>query len=106
MFKNDDTAVNRKVRRILDSGLDCMLCIGESKDEYEGKLAEHICATQLSKDLAGVSKEQMKRVSIAYEPVWAIGTGLVCASSDAQVFVLPSSSLPVPGPEQLRAAAH
>jgi len=84
IFKNDDTAVNRKTRRILESGLSCMLCIGESKEEYEGKLAEHICATQLSKDLAGVTKEQMKNVIIAYEPVWAIGTGLVCASSDAQ----------------------
>mmetsp|Transcript_15644 Transcript_15644/g.37944 ORF Transcript_15644/g.37944 Transcript_15644/m.37944 type:complete len:302 (-) Transcript_15644:216-1121(-) len=84
IFKNDDTAVNRKVRKILDEGLDCMLCIGESKEEYEGKLAEAICATQLSKDLAGVTKEQMARVQIAYEPVWAIGTGLVCAADDAQ----------------------
>jgi triosephosphate isomerase len=84
IFKNDDSAVNRKTRKILDAGLNCMLCIGESKEEYEGKLAEAICATQLSKDLAGVTKEQMARVSIAYEPVWAIGTGLVCASDDAQ----------------------
>jgi len=84
VFKNDDTAVNRKTLKILEAGMDCMLCIGESKEKYEGKLAEHICATQLSKDLKGVTKEQMKRVIIAYEPVWAIGTGLVCKSSDAQ----------------------
>jgi len=84
VFKNDDTAVNKKMKKILAAGLNAMLCIGESKEEYEGKLAEHICATQLSKDLAGISKEEMKRVSIAYEPVWAIGTGLVCASNDAQ----------------------
>mmetsp|Transcript_26397 Transcript_26397/g.65142 ORF Transcript_26397/g.65142 Transcript_26397/m.65142 type:complete len:253 (+) Transcript_26397:127-885(+) len=84
IFKNDDTAVNRKTRKILDANLNCMLCIGESKDEYEAKLAQAICATQLSKDLAGVTKEQMKRVTIAYEPVWAIGTGLVCDSDIAQ----------------------
>lgn len=84
IFKNDDFAINRKVLKILNDGLDCMLCIGESKEEYEGKLAQHICATQLSKDLKGVTKEQMKRVTIAYEPVWAIGTGLTCDANIAQ----------------------
>lgn len=60
-----------------------ILCIGETKDEYNLNIKNEVCAMQLSKDLAGVTKEQMKNVVIAYEPVWAIGTGLVCDASDA-----------------------
>jgi len=47
-------------------------------------VCEQICAIQLAKGLKGVSKEQMKQVTIAYEPVWAIGTGLVCDAPIAQ----------------------
>uniref|UniRef100_A0A7S4TA46 Triosephosphate isomerase n=3 Tax=Ditylum brightwellii TaxID=49249 RepID=A0A7S4TA46_9STRA len=55
-----------------------ILCIGETKDELDLDITKEVCAMQLSKDLAGVTKEQMADVVIAYEPVWAIGTGLVC----------------------------
>jgi triosephosphate isomerase (TIM) len=60
-----------------------ILCIGETKDEFEMNIKKEVCAMQLSKDLYGISKEQMKNVVIAYEPVWAIGTGLVCGAQDA-----------------------
>ena len=53
-----------------------ILCIGETKDEYELGLNEEVCTLQLSKDLAGLSPEAVSKVVIAYEPVWAIGTGL------------------------------
>ncbi|EKX31363.1 hypothetical protein GUITHDRAFT_166901, partial [Guillardia theta CCMP2712] len=84
IFKNSDEDVNRKVKKVLAEGLDPLLCIGESKTEYLGKLNKAICAAQLSKGLAGVAKEDMKRVTIAYEPVWAIGTGLTCDPETAQ----------------------
>merc|ERR1719183_1648980 len=84
IFHNDDSSVNKKVQKVLKNGLEPMLCIGESKNEYEEGLVESVCSTQLSKDLADVSKEDMKKVTIAYEPVWAIGTGLTCAPDQAQ----------------------
>ena len=84
IFKADDAWINKQVKGILAEGLNPLLCIGESKDEYEGKLNTAVCAVQLSKGLKGVTKEEMKRVTIAYEPVWAIGTGLTCDPDTAQ----------------------
>jgi len=79
-----DATFNLKTRKVLDAGLEAILCVGETKEEYEAKLNKAVCATQLSKGLAGVSAEQMKRVTIAYEPVWAIGTGLTATPEGAQ----------------------
>jgi triosephosphate isomerase len=86
LFDDDDQAINRKVLKVLTSGMKPILCIGESKAEYDLHIKNEVCAMQLSKDLANVTKEQMKEVVIAYEPVWAIGTGLVCAAGDASKF--------------------
>ena len=61
-----------------------MLCIGESEAEFEQKLAGEVCSVQLKKGLAGITKEEMTRVAIAYEPVWAIGTGKVATPEIAQ----------------------
>lgn len=84
VFGDSDETVNRKVRKVLDAGLKPILCIGESKEEYEAGLNKEICAVQLGKDLAGVSAEEMDKIVIAYEPVWAIGTGLTATPADAQ----------------------
>jgi len=84
IFEDYDDAINLKTKKLIAQGLNPMLCIGESKDEYEAMLNTAVCATQLSKDLRGVSKEEMKMVTIAYEPVWAIGTGLTCEPDQAQ----------------------
>jgi len=83
LFDDNDQAINQKVHKVLSSGMKPILCIGESKEEYDLHIKNEVCAMQLSKDLANVTKEQMKNVVIAYEPVWAIGTGLVCGSADA-----------------------
>jgi len=83
LFSDSDDAINRKVRKVLDMGMKPILCIGETKEEYDLKIKNEVCAMQLSKDLVGVTKEQMEDVVIAYEPVWAIGTGLVCGAEDA-----------------------
>jgi len=83
VFNDDDDAINRKVKKVLESGMKPILCIGETKEEFDLNIKKEVCAMQLSKDLFGVSTEQMKDVVIAYEPVWAIGTGLVCGATDA-----------------------
>ncbi|MBQ7166256.1 MAG: triose-phosphate isomerase [Treponema sp.] len=79
-----DELINKKVRRALDQGLEVVLCIGELLEDREAGNAEQVCAFQLSADLAGVSEEQMKKVTIAYEPVWAIGTGKTATPADAE----------------------
>ena len=84
VFKDDDGAINKKTLKVLESGMIPVLCIGETKEEYDAGLCEAVCAIQLAKDLAGVSADDMKKIVIAYEPVWAIGTGLVCPTPVAQ----------------------
>mmetsp|Transcript_15766 Transcript_15766/g.43492 ORF Transcript_15766/g.43492 Transcript_15766/m.43492 type:complete len:304 (-) Transcript_15766:1088-1999(-) len=83
LFADSDTNINLKVKKVLDSGMKPILCIGETKEEFDLGLKNEVCAMQLAKDLYGITKEQMKDVVIAYEPVWAIGTGLVCGAQDA-----------------------
>ena len=63
-FNDDDMAINLKVKKVLASGMKPILCIGETKEEYDLNIKNEICAMQLSKDLVGVSKEQMKDVVI------------------------------------------
>lgn len=84
VFGESDEYINGQVLKLMELGMSCMLCIGESESEYEQKLAGAVCAVQLKKGLAGVTKEDMKRVAIAYEPVWAIGTGKVATPETAQ----------------------
>ena len=84
LFMDDDTAVNKKTLKVLESGMIPVLCIGETKDEYDAGLCESVCAIQLAKDLAGVSAEDMKKIVIAYEPVWSIGTGVTASPAQAQ----------------------
>lgn len=86
VFNDDDSAINLKVLKVLESGMKPILCIGETKEEYDLEIKNEVCKMQLSKDLLGVTKEQMADVVIAYEPVWAIGTGLVCNAKDAGKF--------------------
>jgi triosephosphate isomerase len=61
-----------------------VLCAYRRREEYESGLCHEICAVQLLKDLSDVTPEDMPRVVLAYEPVWAIGTGLVCPADVAQ----------------------
>lgn len=84
IFGETDEYINGQVLKLLELGMSCMLCIGESESEYEQNLAGAVCAIQLKKGLAGVSKEDMSRIAIAYEPVWAIGTGKVATPEIAQ----------------------
>ncbi len=79
-----DTLINDKVLAALETGLEVILCIGEKIDQREADKTDHINTGQLGYGLAGVSEAQMARVTIAYEPVWAIGTGKTATPQDAQ----------------------
>lgn len=79
-----DMLINAKVRKALSSGLQVVLCIGELLSEREAGKAESVCAFQLDAGLSGVSEKEMANVTIAYEPVWAIGTGKTATPADAE----------------------
>ena len=82
--REDDATVNRKVRAALRHGLAAILCVGEHLEmRQQHRQVEH-CRTQLDAALAGVTAEQAATIVIAYEPVWAIGTGEVATPDDAQ----------------------
>ena len=68
-----DTFINQKVRVALAAGLDVILCVGETLDQREADQTEAVLDRQLIQGLAGLSAETLTRLTIAYEPVWAIG---------------------------------
>mmetsp|Transcript_4376 Transcript_4376/g.7341 ORF Transcript_4376/g.7341 Transcript_4376/m.7341 type:complete len:284 (+) Transcript_4376:132-983(+) len=79
-----DEEINKQCLKLIECGMDVVLCIGESLAEFEKGLVGSVCEIQLKKNLEGVSAEDMKKVTIAYEPVWAIGTGKVATPEIAQ----------------------
>jgi triosephosphate isomerase len=79
-----DSFINRKVRAALAAGLRVILCIGETLHEREAKQTESVLATQLTGGLAEVTAADAGNLVIAYEPVWAIGTGRVATPDQAQ----------------------
>jgi triosephosphate isomerase len=74
-FHETNEIVNKKVLKILDEGLKTILCVGETLAEHQDHLTEAVIEEQLKICLNHVFKEQINKVVIAYEPVWAIGTG-------------------------------
>lgn len=76
LFKESDADINKKVHLSLDQpSLGVILCVGESEEEYENNLLKSVVEMQIKKGLMGVVTEDLERIVIAYEPVWAIGTG-------------------------------
>ncbi|TFG44329.1 MAG: triose-phosphate isomerase [Gemmatimonadales bacterium] len=83
VFGETDVETGRKVRALLDAGLTAFLCVGEKLEEREAGETEAVVLRQLRAGLAGVAAEGMRRVVVAYEPVWAIGTGRNATAEDA-----------------------
>ncbi len=79
-----DTMVNQKLHAALSAGLIPIVCLGETKEERLTDRTEHVLLTQLEGSLAGLEPVQMAKVVLAYEPVWAIGTGLTATPEQAQ----------------------
>jgi triosephosphate isomerase len=83
-FGDDDTSVNRKLRAALLAGLRPILCVGENKAQRDAGQAKQVVVAQVQAGLAGVSPTELLEVVIAYEPIWAIGTGATATPADAQ----------------------
>jgi triosephosphate isomerase len=84
LFHEDDALVNRKVKRALAEGLQPLLCIGETLEQREHGRIEEVLRRELELGLQGLLADDLSKVVIAYEPVWAIGTGKVATPEDVQ----------------------
>ena len=82
-FGETDETVNKRTKAALESGLKVILCVGEMLDEREKGITNDVIKNQLVKDLADLTSDDMKNIIIAYEPVWAIGTGKTATAEQA-----------------------
>lgn len=83
IFGESDELINKKVRRAIEKGLSPILCIGEKLEEREDGITEEVVKRQTTKALSEISENDASKVIIAYEPVWAIGTGKTATPEDA-----------------------
>lgn len=83
-FGDTDETVNRKTKAAIASGLTVILCIGETLAEREADKTFNVLRTQLENGLAGLANHELAKIVIAYEPVWAIGTGKTATDAQAQ----------------------
>lgn len=83
-FGETDNGVARKVRATLDHGLLPIMCVGETQEERESGLTSEVLSTQVPAGLASVAAGEAGRLAIAYEPIWAIGTGKTATPAMAQ----------------------
>lgn len=82
-FGETDETVNKRIRAALNAGLTVILCVGETLEQREQGITEELVALQTKIALLGVTKEELSRVIIAYEPIWAIGTGRTATAEQA-----------------------
>lgn len=82
-FGETDDTVNKRSRQALAKGIKPIICVGETLAEREGGLVEQVLVTQTKGALANITAEELDRVVIAYEPVWAIGTGKTATKEEA-----------------------
>lgn len=83
LYGESDGLVNEKLKLALDSGLEGILCVGETLEEREAGKVEEVVRRQVELGLASVSESFLEKITIAYEPVWAIGTGKTATPGDA-----------------------
>jgi triosephosphate isomerase len=83
VFGETDQQTGFKVRALLAAGMEVMLCVGETLAEREAGLTEEVCLRQVAAGLSDMAPAQLGQVTIAYEPVWAIGTGRNATPEDA-----------------------
>ncbi len=82
-FGETDATVNKRLKAVIDAGMTAILCVGEMLEDRENGITEELVAMQTKIALGGVSKEDLSKVIIAYEPVWAIGTGKTATADQA-----------------------
>lgn len=84
IFNESDELINMKIKKALSEGLKPIFCVGELLEERESGATNDVVKRQLLKGLANISAEEIKNIIIAYEPVWAIGTGKTATPAQAQ----------------------
>lgn len=83
-FGETDETVNKKVKAALKHGLLPIVCVGESLEEREQGISKDVCRRQVEQGLTGIESSEAAKLVIAYEPIWAIGTGKTASAADAQ----------------------
>ncbi len=83
-FSETDSSVNKKLRKALESGLKPILCIGETLEERRADKTRQVLDTQIKGALSGFKPDELKELVMAYEPVWAIGTGVTATTAQAE----------------------
>ena len=94
-FGETDTTVNKRVRAALAHGLLPILCVGETLAQREAGETAAVVSTQVTNGLAGLSAAEVKSIVVAYEPVWAIGTGRASTGEDANTVVAQNIRVPL-----------
>lgn len=84
IFKETDELINEKLKKAISSGLKPIFCVGETLNERENGTTEKVVETQIREGLSGLSEANLSDLIIAYEPVWAIGTGKTATPEQAQ----------------------
>ena len=83
-FCETDTTVNKKVHAVLNAGMNPIICVGESLEQRETGITDEWIALQVKSALYGVPADKLRRCIIAYEPIWAIGTGKTATADQAE----------------------
>jgi triosephosphate isomerase len=84
IFKESDELINKKLKAALKSGLKPIFCIGETLEEREKNITNDVLKRQIAVGLEGISESELENIIIAYEPVWAIGTGRTATPAQAE----------------------
>lgn len=87
-FGETDEMINKKIKKSLSVKLKPIFCIGETKDEKDQNRKSEVLERQITNGLKGIIKDEMKNIALAYEPVWAIGTGNNCSVDETMGSVL------------------
>lgn len=87
-FGETNSDINKKIIMALKSGLTPVLCVGETKQEFDEHRKPEILETQIAEALKDITREQVKNIVIAYEPVWAIGTGQNCSVDETMTSIV------------------
>ena len=82
-FNETDETVNKKLKAAYSHSINPILCVGETLSDREGNVTEKVLESQIKLDLAGLIKQQVETLVIAYEPIWAIGTGKTATADQA-----------------------
>ncbi len=83
LFGETDEIVNRKAKAVLDEAMTPIVCVGETEDQRDAGDAEEVVGRQVEASLAGIAPEMVGSLVVAYEPIWAIGTGRTASADDA-----------------------